>query len=120
MDPRIATQYARKPEYARPFFQYVADVTVQKITMTIEAERGGVSDRLPRPSGGDAPAKDALSTTPSTHPRRVVCSELKPKPLTMSCRWLLSCAWDTARRKAVSRQLGVLLRTALDRILPSS
>ena len=34
MDPRIATQYAKKPEYARPFFQYVADVTVQKMTMT--------------------------------------------------------------------------------------
>lgn len=43
MDPRIATQYARKPEYARPFFQYVADVTVQKITMTVEAERGGLA-----------------------------------------------------------------------------
>lgn len=34
--PRIATQYASAPEYARPFFQYVADVTVQKMTMTAE------------------------------------------------------------------------------------
>ena len=34
MDPRMATQYASAAENARPFFQYVADVTVQKITMT--------------------------------------------------------------------------------------
>lgn len=38
IEPRIATQYARAAEYARPFFQYVADVTVQKITMTIQEE----------------------------------------------------------------------------------
>ena len=36
MEPRIATQYASAPEYARPFFQYVADVTVQKMTMTVD------------------------------------------------------------------------------------
>ena len=35
IDPKMATMYARIPEYARPCFQYVADVTVQKITMTM-------------------------------------------------------------------------------------
>ena len=30
------------PDHARPFFQYVADVTVQKMTMTVRA-RGPVS-----------------------------------------------------------------------------
>ena len=34
IEPRMATAYASAAEYARPFFQYVADVTVQKITMT--------------------------------------------------------------------------------------
>ena len=34
IEPRMATQYASAAENARPFFQYVADVTVQKMTMT--------------------------------------------------------------------------------------
>lgn len=88
IEPRIATQYASAPEYARPFFQYVADVTVQKITMTAIAQTG-VSQIHPRSAQG---RRDALSTTPSTQPRSVVCSEVNPNPATMSWRWLLSCA----------------------------
>lgn len=44
--PSIATQYASAPENARPFFQYVADVTVQKMTMTAYAgDMSAVVDR---------------------------------------------------------------------------
>ena len=86
----MATQYARAPEYARPFFQCVADVTVQKMTMTAQSkirDRSGQSNAQCRMRVNG----DALSTAPSTVPRSVVWPTVKPKPLTMIWRWLLSC-----------------------------
>ena len=49
MDPRMATQYASAAENARPFFQYVADVTVQKITMTVRQDNQRIVNILPCP-----------------------------------------------------------------------
>lgn len=52
IEPRIATQYASAPEYARPFFQYVAEVTVQKITMTAVVHVSQIHQRCGQGRGG--------------------------------------------------------------------
>ena len=65
--PKIATAYASAPEYARPFGQYVADVTTQKMTMT--SVRAGALSAHDR---DDKRGEHALSTTPSTQPMSVV------------------------------------------------
>ena len=78
IDPKMATMYARIPEYARPCFQYVADVTVQKITMTMMYTSISQTNQKEQRK-----ILDKLSTTPSTHPMSVVWMGLNPNPLTI-------------------------------------
>ena len=65
------------------FFQYVADMTVQKITTTTKRNAGSAI--------GSAAVWGIQHGTRRTPNDIVDASEEGPKPWTMSCGWLLSC-----------------------------